>query len=133
LVFKLAPTNTTLESEVLASMYDSSLDQFAKGYWNPLTLDRYVYNSISYRNKLGFDKNWASLRNFNTTTNSPIIIDKRTQLMWFDLISLTQRLRNNSSVSKYLSKQNKNLENTNSISALLQMKTEIHYPAPASQ
>jgi hypothetical protein len=36
--------------------------------------------------------------------------------MWFDLISLTQRLRNNSSVSKYLSKQNKNLENTNSIS-----------------
>jgi hypothetical protein len=74
--FKLAPTNTTLESEVLASMYDSSLDQFAKGYWNPLTLDRYVYNSISYRNKLGFDKTWASLRNFNTTTNSPIIIDK---------------------------------------------------------
>jgi hypothetical protein len=36
-----------------------------------------------------------------------------------DLISLTQRLRNNSSVSKYLSKQNKNLENTNSISGII--------------
>jgi hypothetical protein len=36
-----------------------------------------------------------------------------------DLISLTQRLRNNSSVSKTFSKQNKNLENTNSISGII--------------
>jgi hypothetical protein len=92
-----------------------------------------MYTTAFYRNKLGFDKNWASLRNFNTTTNSPIIIDKRTQLMWFDLISLTQRLRNNSSVSKYLSKQNKTWKTQTRFPALLQMKTEIHCPAPASQ
>jgi hypothetical protein len=63
-------------------MYDSSLDQFAKGYWNPLTLDRYVYNSISYRNKLGFDK-IGLLYEISTLPQQPIIIDKRTQLMWF--------------------------------------------------
>jgi hypothetical protein len=74
LVFKLAPTNnTTLESEVLASMYDSSLDQFAKGYGT--ALDRYVYNSISYRNKLGFDK-IGLLYEISNTTNSPIIMIK---------------------------------------------------------
>lgn len=118
--FKLAPTNTALESEVLASMYDSSLDQFAKGYWNPLTLDRYVYNRISYRNKLGFDKTWAYLRNFNTTTNSPVIIDKRTQLMWFGFnFSDAKDYATIAQYQKYLSKQNKNLENTNSISGII--------------
>jgi hypothetical protein len=60
-------------------MYDSSLDQFAKKL-GPVTLDRYVYNSISYRNKLGLIKP-GPLR--NTTLYRPIIIDKRTQLMWF--------------------------------------------------
>jgi hypothetical protein len=118
--FKLAPTNTSIESEVLASMYDSSLDQFAKGNWAPLTLNRYVYNSIPYRAKLGFDKTSATLRSLNTTLYRPVIIDKRTQLMWFGFnFSDAKDYATIAQYQKYLSKQNKNLENTNSISGII--------------
>jgi hypothetical protein len=118
--FKLSPTNTALESEVLASMYDSSLDQFAKGYWNPLTLDRYVYNSISYRNKLGFDKTSATLRNLNTTLHSPVFIDKRTHLLWFGFnFSDPKDDSTTAQYQKYLLKQNNNPQNTKSISGII--------------
>ncbi|SEA85729.1 Alpha-2-macroglobulin family protein [Flavobacterium gillisiae] len=118
--FKLAPTNTVLEAEVLASMYDSSLDQFAKGFWNPLTLDRYVYNSISYRNKLGFNKTSATLRNLNTTLYSPVFIDKRTQLLWFGFnFADPKDYATISKYQKFLSKQNKNPQTTSSISGII--------------
>jgi hypothetical protein len=92
-----------------------------------------MYTTAFYRNKLGFDKNWASLRNFNTTTNSPIIIDKRTQLMWFGFNF--SDAKDYATIAQYqnTSKQNKTWKTQTRFPALLQMKTEIHYPAPASQ
>lgn len=81
--FKLAATNTVVESEVLASMYDSSLDQIHKGYWNTLNSNQYNYNRTQFRDQLAFDKTYATLRNLNPRASSAYLKDEATQLMWF--------------------------------------------------
>jgi hypothetical protein len=59
-----------------------------------------------------------------------LLIKNPTNVVWFNFsdAKTTQQ-----SVSKYLSKQNKTWKTQTRFPALLQMKTEIHYPAPASQ
>lgn len=63
--FKLNGVNAKIEAEVLASMYDSSLDQFTKKDWNLLKLDPYYYNPVNTRSVLGFDITYLSLENLN--------------------------------------------------------------------
>jgi uncharacterized protein YfaS (alpha-2-macroglobulin family) len=81
--FKLAATNTSVESEVLASMYDSSLDQIQKGYWNTLNTNQYSYNQIQFRDELAFNKTYSTLRNLNPRASSTYLKEETTQLMWF--------------------------------------------------
>ncbi|WP_348799391.1 alpha-2-macroglobulin family protein [Flavobacterium adhaerens] len=80
--FKLNATNTQKEAEILASMYDSSLDQFSTRNWQ--ALDFYDYHGgVNYRTNLGFDNAFAYLRNLNPDTQPIQLQNEETQLKWF--------------------------------------------------
>ncbi|UQD56047.1 MG2 domain-containing protein [Flavobacterium sp. K5-23] len=118
--FKIAATNTNVESEVLASMYDSSLDQIHKGYWNNLNGNQTSYNRIQFREQLTFDKTYATLRNLNPSATSTYLKEEATQLMWFgfnftnpnDYYSLNK-------YQKYLYKKNPRQVNNEHISGYI--------------
>ncbi|HTG66893.1 MAG TPA: carboxypeptidase-like regulatory domain-containing protein, partial [Flavobacterium sp.] len=81
--FQLKATNSQQEAEVLASMYDSSLDQFTKTAWNGLAFNQYDNNYGNYKSILGFDKTHNQLRNLNAAVYQISITNENTQLMWF--------------------------------------------------
>lgn len=81
--FQLKTFNTSKEAEVLASMYDSSLDQFAKRDWNSLKFNDYNYNSANFKTSLGFDKTSSYIRNLNPILNRLDLNYETTKLMWF--------------------------------------------------
>jgi uncharacterized protein YfaS (alpha-2-macroglobulin family) len=81
--FQLKSTNTKNEAEVLASMYDSSLDQFAKIEWNGLTINDDYYNNSNFKSSLGFDKTYTNLRNLNAPLYQIPIKNESNQLIWF--------------------------------------------------
>nr|WP_315211260.1 MG2 domain-containing protein [uncultured Flavobacterium sp.] len=81
--FQLKTSNSSKEAEVLASMYDSSLDQFAKRDWNGLKFNDYNYNSAHFKTSLGFDKTSSYIRNLNPILNRVELNDETAKLMWF--------------------------------------------------
>lgn len=81
--FQLKSTNTSKESEILAAMYDSSLDQFTKKDWSSLNFNDYYYNAINRKTFLGFDKTYSSLQNLNPFFNRIQLDEEFTHLMWF--------------------------------------------------
>lgn len=81
--FQLKTFNTSKEAEILASMYDSSLDQFAKKDWNGLKFNDYNYNSANFKTSLGFDKTSSYIRNLNPILNRVDLNYESTKLMWF--------------------------------------------------
>ena len=81
--FQLKTFNTSKEAEVLASMYDNSLDQFTKRDWNGLAFDEYYYNSPNFKTSLGFDRTFSSVLNLNPVYNRIELNDENTKLMWF--------------------------------------------------
>ncbi|MFA9186562.1 MG2 domain-containing protein [Flavobacterium sp. FBOR7N2.3] len=81
--FQLKATNSQQEAEVLASMYDSSLDQFTKKNWNGLAFYEYNNNHGHYKTSFGFDKIYSTFRNLNHFSQSLSLTNEETQLMWF--------------------------------------------------
>lgn len=81
--FKLKSTNAKTEAEVLASMYDSSLDQFSKRDWNTLNIDNYHYNSSNFKSGLGFERIYSSLHNLNDFLPLTNFYKEDTHLNWF--------------------------------------------------
>ncbi|TDE00180.1 MG2 domain-containing protein [Flavobacterium sandaracinum] len=81
--FQIKSINTAKETEVLASMYDSSLDQFAKRDWNSLKFNDYNYNSANFKTSIGFDKTSIYIRNLNPIPKRMELIDETTKLIWF--------------------------------------------------
>jgi TonB-dependent SusC/RagA subfamily outer membrane receptor len=81
--FQLKTFNTSKEAEVLASMYDSSLDQFAKRDWNSLKFNNYNYNPANFKTSLGFDKTSSYIRNLNPILNRIDLNYETTKLIWF--------------------------------------------------
>ncbi|MEP6930012.1 MAG: MG2 domain-containing protein, partial [Flavobacterium sp.] len=81
--FKLKSTNTTNEAEVLASMYDSSLDQFTTRNWNNLGFSDYFYNGSNIKSGLGFDKTFSYLQNLNTSKKRIELNNETVNLIWF--------------------------------------------------
>lgn len=79
--FKL--TNAKNEAEVLASMYDSSLDQFAKRDWNILNINKSRYNSSNLKSGLGFEKINASLENLDEDLTISKFFKEEIKLNWF--------------------------------------------------
>ena len=80
--FKLNATNTSKEAEILASMYDSSLDQFSKAEWRTLYFYDY-YNGVGFKSSLGFDKTYTEIQNLNLATKTIELQNEATQLKWF--------------------------------------------------
>jgi TonB-dependent SusC/RagA subfamily outer membrane receptor len=81
--FQLKANNSQKEAEVLASMYDSSLDQFTKTDWNGLVFREYNYNYGNFKSSLGFDRTYNQLRNLNTPIQYTPVSNEDTQLIWF--------------------------------------------------
>ncbi|WP_158729260.1 MG2 domain-containing protein [Flavobacterium sp. I-STPA6A] len=81
--FQLKSSNTLQEAEILASMYDSSLDQFTKKNWSDLKINDYYSNSLRFKNSLGFDKEYITLLNLNPFLNRITFDIENTNLMWF--------------------------------------------------
>ncbi|MFQ6601517.1 alpha-2-macroglobulin family protein [Flavobacterium sp. C3NV] len=81
--FKLNAINTKNEAEVLASMYDSSLDQFTTKNWNGLGFYDYKSDQSNKKSSLGFDKIYASINNLNSPYRHIELNNETTKLMWF--------------------------------------------------
>lgn len=81
--FKLNANNTAKESEILASMYDSSLDQFTKQNWSSLEFHEYNHNGINYKSSIGFDKTNTSISNLNPYLKRVELNNETTKLIWF--------------------------------------------------
>ncbi|WP_418262093.1 MG2 domain-containing protein [Flavobacterium faecale] len=83
--FKLSSSKTKLESEVLASMYDQSLDQFTKEGWSNLSFHENSYYRSNEFTTLGFQKIYSNMNHLNTFLNF-ISLENENQgakLMWF--------------------------------------------------
>ncbi|REG98171.1 alpha-2-macroglobulin family protein [Flavobacterium aquicola] len=81
--FKLSASNTKSEAEILASMYDSSLDQFSKMAWGALDFYDYNNNNINFRSALGFDKTEIYVQNLNLESKPLEFQNEETKLKWF--------------------------------------------------
>ncbi|MDA6068727.1 MG2 domain-containing protein [Flavobacterium sp. AC] len=81
--FKLKSINAKTEAEVLASMYDSSLDQFTIRDWNILNINNYHYNSSNFKSGLGFESINASLENLDEDLSIDKFYKEETKLNWF--------------------------------------------------
>lgn len=81
--FKLNASNTNLEAEILASMYDSSLDQFTKTEWGALDFYDYNNNGVYFRTGLGFDKTNIYIQNLNVESKPLEFQNEETLLKWF--------------------------------------------------
>lgn len=81
--FQLNTSNTKKEAEVLASMYDSSLDQFTKIEWGALNFYEYNNNGVNFKSGLGFDKTNAYIRSLNLPMTRIKLKNENTKLMWF--------------------------------------------------
>jgi TonB-dependent SusC/RagA subfamily outer membrane receptor len=81
--FKLKSTNAKTEAEVLASLYDSSLDQFTKRDWSILNINNYRYNTSNFKSGLGFEKSNSSLENLNEDLPIGKFYKEETKLNWF--------------------------------------------------
>ncbi|UUF14951.1 MULTISPECIES: carboxypeptidase-like regulatory domain-containing protein [Flavobacterium] len=80
--FKLTGTAAKKESEVLASMYDSSLDQFTTKNWPSLNLDQYNIGH-SYKALLGNEKTYTTILNLNTPSKRIELKNESIKLIWF--------------------------------------------------
>ncbi|MBF4517702.1 hypothetical protein IRZ71_15155 [Flavobacterium sp. ANB] len=83
--FKLKAFNTKAEAEVLASMYDSSLDQFSKKEWETLKFNQYNYNGTNFKGFLGSEIAYVTLQNLNEEIEItyPAFRNEETKLNWF--------------------------------------------------
>ncbi|MTH17437.1 MG2 domain-containing protein [Flavobacterium sp. LC2016-01] len=81
--FQLKASNTKKEAEVLASMYDSSLDKFTFTKWNGPTIYDYNYNSGNRKTILGFGEIYQTLHNLNSYIPKMQFSSESTSLIWF--------------------------------------------------
>jgi len=81
--FQMKAKNTVKEAEILASMYDSSLDQFTKQDWKKLDFYTNNYNYPNFKTDLGFQTVYSNLRNLNQKFYSFATPNEATSLIWF--------------------------------------------------
>jgi TonB-dependent SusC/RagA subfamily outer membrane receptor len=129
--FKLKSTNTKNEAEVLASMYDSSLDQFSKKDWYTLAIYEYNENGGNIKSPIGFEKTYVSVPVFNPPYKQITYNNESTKLIWFGF-----DFNNNSSNALYLqreyqrqlNKKSKKPLNVRMISGIITDKANIPVP-----
>ncbi|CAM3679023.1 carboxypeptidase-like regulatory domain-containing protein [Flavobacterium chungbukense] len=80
--FKLSGTAAKKESEVLASMYDSSLDQFTTKNWESLGMNEYQFGH-NFKSLLGNEKTHTTIANLNKPYKQIELKNESTKLIWF--------------------------------------------------
>lgn len=81
--FKITEDNQRIESEVLASMYDSSLDQFSKQEWKSLKREEGFQNYLDWKSQLCYENIHFSLNNLKHLFYESDFKKETTQLIWF--------------------------------------------------
>lgn len=82
--FKLSALNTSNEAEVLASMYDSSLDQFSEQKWTLLQFYHLNYSSGTFKSDIASGITSNILQNLNPIeTKIELNNESNPKLMWF--------------------------------------------------
>ena len=121
--FQLKAKDTTKEAEILASMYDSSLDQFAKQDWDKLNIKTNYYNYSSFKTDLGFETTHSSLRNLNQNPYLLNLQNEAISLMWFGFdINLAYNPSLYLEYQKQLDKKEKKPLNSKMISGIVSDK-----------
>ncbi|MFB9107928.1 carboxypeptidase-like regulatory domain-containing protein [Flavobacterium gyeonganense] len=128
--FKLKSANTTNEAEVLASMYDSSLDQFATRNWNGLGFYDYSYNGNNIKSSLGFDKTSSYLQNLNIPKKGVVLNNETIKLIWFgfDFNNTNNSLYVQREYQKQLNRKAKKPLNAKMISGNITDKANLPLP-----
>ena len=81
--FKLKQKNGLQETEILASMYDHSLDQFTKENWSNLSINEYDRNYLNYRKNICSENITTNFRKLNSNKYKLKLKNEDTKLMWF--------------------------------------------------
>ncbi|RXM48125.1 MG2 domain-containing protein [Flavobacterium sp. YO12] len=82
--FKLSALNTSNEAEILASMYDSSLDQFSEQKWTLLQFYHLNYSSGTFKSDIASGITSNILQNLNPIeTKIELNNESNPKLMWF--------------------------------------------------
>jgi TonB-dependent SusC/RagA subfamily outer membrane receptor len=81
--FKLKENNQKAEAEVLASMYDASLDQFKTKNWNGLENTTSIYHRYFGKSQLSYEKNYLYVHFPNYGNKRVAYQNEYTRLMWF--------------------------------------------------
>ncbi|WP_163407852.1 alpha-2-macroglobulin family protein [Flavobacterium ajazii] len=81
--FKLNGLHTKTEAEVLASMYDSSLDQFTVTEWELLNFNNYNYNRANFKTSIGFEQIYSNVNYLNDIHLPFDLKDEEIKLKWF--------------------------------------------------
>ncbi|MEL1252561.1 alpha-2-macroglobulin family protein [Flavobacterium sp. DGU38] len=81
--FKLNGLHTKTEAEVLASMYDSSLDQFTVTEWELLKFNSYNYNRANFKTSIGFEQIYSNVNYLNKAYPWSNLKDEEIRLKWF--------------------------------------------------
>lgn len=127
--FQLNAIDTKNEAEVLASMYDNSLDQFTIKDWSSLDFNRYNYNEINTKTCLGFEKTSTSIRNLNTSLKGIQVNNETTNLIWFGFdFNTPNSIYQQKEYQKQLSKKTKKPANAKLISGIISDKTGLPLP-----
>jgi TonB-dependent SusC/RagA subfamily outer membrane receptor len=126
--FKLSSTNTSTEAEILASMYDSSLDQFTTKSWSGLQIHENNYNYYNRKTNLGFDRTNSYLRNLNAYSGRIELNNEDTKLMWFGFhFNETDNPKVLKEYQKEITKKSKKPRNAKMISGIV---TDGENPLP---
>jgi len=125
--FKLAASKTKLESEVLASMYDKSLDQFTKNNWDKLSFNDYEnYYPTNFKSSFGFQKTYTNINNLNSPLGYFALENKETKLMWFGFnFNNSNNAFSRIEYQKYLNKNSSKPLNAKIISGIISDKNEV--------
>ncbi|WP_291131076.1 MG2 domain-containing protein [Flavobacterium sp. UBA7682] len=81
--FKIKENNAKIEAEVLASMYDASLDQFKTTQWSNLKNNERIYHNYYGKTELSSGMEYFRLNYSNQNNKRFEYQNERTQLMWF--------------------------------------------------
>ena len=119
--FKLKSDSELKENEVLASMYDSSLDQFATKRWDYLGIQNSNYNYINFKQNNTFGHRFCEIRNLNPSFYKFNLKNEKTDLIWFgfDFIKAKANFYANNQYERQLEKKVKKPKNSKLVSGIV--------------
>jgi TonB-dependent SusC/RagA subfamily outer membrane receptor len=127
--FKLKQSNRSNEAEILASMYDSSLDQFTKRNWEKLLFDNYHSNNVNYKTVIGYEIATSYFKNLNNFIDVKDYLDEFSKLMWFGFDFNNANSNNiNIEYKKQITKKASKPKNAKTITGIIKDKMGLPLP-----